>query len=276
MKLANAARHFDKQVFTDAYGTSTFNGQMNLFDDSVRDGLTVERRIISVAPTVVIPARKTVKMDGQTWILGDAARDYFKASSIRHKYVAHLATDLAAARTFEQQLMAQAGLAVWTSRVWVKGSKEIEISSEITNVYDLYFASTEALSEGMLVQMGGQYHLIRSLYPSTGGFLVALVDALEGSVVTTASFSQRVYQPLTDTYQTTPIVVSALFLRWQSHFRYPRVGVDRFKAGDKVAIVLKSAITPKAGDAVTVAGQAFTVKAVLDEGTCWGLHLRDA
>jgi hypothetical protein len=33
-------------------------------------------------------------------------------------------------------------------------------------------------------------------------------------------------------------------------------------------------VTPKVGDAVTVAGTDYRIDAKLDEGTCWSLHLR--
>lgn len=274
MKLAAASRFFDRLVCQDAYGVATFKGQFNLFDDSVRDGLTVERRILSVAPEVVMPARNTFQADGQVWLVGDVSRDYFGNAAIRHKYVVHLAQELSPVRTFEEVLTNQAGQSLWTSRVWVKASKEIEISSAMTDVFDLYFSPKENVPEGALVQIGGRWHLVRSTYQSTGGLLVALADELPEPVVASASFDQRTYVPATDSYNVNPIVVPAIRLRWQSHFRYPLRGVDRYKAGDIVLIVSKSDITPVAGDFTNIGGIRYKVDSKLDEGTTWSLHLQ--
>lgn len=277
MRLAAAARHFDRLVCADAYDPlTTFKGQFGLFDDSMRDGLTVERRVLSTAPEVTLPARRAVTADGATWLLGDRQADYFKTRAIRYKYVAHVAEELVQAKTIEEALSGAAGYAAWSSRVWLKTSKEIEISSDMTNVFDLYFAKGEPLAEGTLILMSNRWHLVRSLYPSASGFLVALSDELPEPVLTTASFEQRVYQRATDSYSTTPTTVPALRIRWQSYFRYPSRGSDKFTAGDTVLAVLKSAVTVKAGDAVTVGGTNFTVNAVFDEGAVWTAHLRHA
>lgn len=274
MRLIAAARAFDKEVIADAYNPgTTFKAQFDLFDDSRRDGMTIERRIISVSPTVSMPARRTVSYDGLTWLIGDSQRDYYRGAAIRHKYVAHQATELVTPRTFSQALAGAGGTPAWAARVWVKGSKEIDISSDITDVFDIYFSPSETVSENMLVTMGGRTHLVRSTYPSSAGLLVALADELPDPVVTTAVLTNRTYLPTSDTYSVDPVTVACIRLRWQSHFRYPVRGTERFKPGDVAMIVLKSAATPKAGDPVVVSGETYTVQRVLDEVDCWSLHL---
>lgn len=274
MKLAAAARRFDGQLFADAYNPlTTFKGQWDLYDDSRRDGMTIERRILSVAPTVTMPARRAVAYDGLTWLIGDSQRDYYKDQPIRHKYVAHQATEAVAPRSFADVLNGLAGTPAWAARVWVKGSKEIEISSDIADVFDIYFAPAETVVENMLVHMSGRWHIVRTVYPSTAGLLVALADELPEPVVVTAAFASRTYLPNTDSWSVDPISVQALRLRWQSHFHYPMRGVEKFKSGDQVLVVLKSAITPKAGDLVELSGDGYRVDSVLDEGTTWALHL---
>lgn len=274
MKLSSAARAFDKQVIADAYNPGvTFNAQFDLFDDSRRDGMTIERRILSVSPSVTMPARRTVAYDGLTWLIGDSQRDYFKGACIRHKYVAHQATESVTPQTFSQALAGSGGTPAWAARVWVKGSKEIDISSDITDVFDIYFSPSEVVSDNMLVTMGGRKHLIRTTYPSSAGLLVALADELPDPVVTTADLVNRTYLPVSDTYSVDPITIPCIRLRWQSHFRYPVRGSEKFKAGDISLIILKSAASPKAGDSIQVAGESLTVRRVLDEGTCWSLHL---
>ena len=275
MKLKNAAKYFDRTVFADAYSLSrTFKGQFDTFDDSKRDGLTIERRIISVAPEVAVPARRTVVADGLTWLFGDAAHDYFMGNPIRHKYVAHQATELVSVKTFFQALTNAHGLQAWASRVWIKAAKEVEASSDVTDVFDIYFSPTEEVPEGCLVFMGGRWHLVRSIYQSAGGFLVALADELPEPVVTPCTFNGRTYNPLTDSYTSTVSTVQAIRIRWQSHFRYPNMAADKYKPGD-VSLVLPKTVTPTTADKVTVGGAAYNILSVLDEVETWLVHARN-
>lgn len=274
MRLIAAARRFDRLTFADAYvPATTFLGQMDVFDDSRRDGLTVDRRILSVDPAVTMPARKTLLVDGGTWLVGDSERDYFGTEAIRHKHVLHRASEIVAVKTFAETIAASAGYSAWASRIWVKGSKEIEISSDVTSVYGVYFAEGETLAEGTLIFMSGRWHLIQLLYSSTAGFQVALSDELPEPVRVSATFSKRVYVPSNDTYTTTPTAYSGVLVRWQSYFRYPQRGADVFKAGDRVLMVLKTDVTPVAGDKVSIGTANYVIKAILDEGLCWGTHL---
>lgn len=275
MKLLTVARRFDGLTCADAYNpATTFKGQFNLYDDSTRDGMTVERRVLSVAPTVSMPARKTLLADGLTWLVGDHHRDYFKNSAIRHRYVAHQATELVASKTFDEAITASAGYSAWASRIWVKGAKEIESSSDIASVYDIYFAPGEPIVEGTLVFMVSRWHLVRAIYPSTAGLLVALCDELPEPVRVTATFDKKVYAPLTDTFTTTPTAVTGIRVRWQSHFRYPISGLFKFQPGDLVLMVRKADIaSPVIGDKVTISGDSYIIAAALDEGLCWNLHL---
>lgn len=275
MKLSAVARRFDKLTCADAYApATTFKAQFSLFDDSTRDGMTVERRVLSVAPTVTMPTRKTIRADGLTWLVGDHHRDYFNDEAIRHKYVVHQATELAVAKTFSEVIGAAAGYSAWASRVWLKGSKEIESSSDIVSVYDVYFAPGEPIAEGTLIYMASRWHLVRALYPSTAGMLVALVDQLPEPVVVSATVDKRTYVPLTDAYTTAAATISGVRVHWQSHFRYPVSGLFKYKPGDLVLLVRKADLAaPTVGDKVTIGGDVYVIESKLDEGLCWSLHL---
>lgn len=275
MKLKQAANYFDRLVFADAYTpATTFLGQLDVFDDSRRDGMTIERRILSVAPTVTIPARRTVTSDGLTWLIGDSQRDYYKTEAIRHKYVMHIAEELVAIKTPDQAIQMSTGSTAWASRVWVKPAKEIEISSDVSDVFNIYFARNETPSEGSLIYMASRWHLIRSVYPTTAGLLVALTDELPEPVRTSMTLTSRTYVPATDTYTTTPVTVTGLRIRWQSHFRYLSRASEKFKPGDIVAVIRKLSGTPVAGSRVTIGSDTYNVVAVLDEGLCWVAHLQ--
>ena len=265
---------FDRQVFADAYNpASTVRGQFDLYDDSRRDGMTVERRIISIAPSVSLPTRRTLLHDGKYWMIGDGQADYYKNAMIRNKFVAHQATELVVPRTFAQTIAGSGGTPAWAARVWVKGSKEIDISSDITDVFDIYFARGESILEHSIIQMDGRYHLVRSTYPSSAGLLVALADELPEPVVVTATVTTKVYLPIQDGFSIDPVSVTALRIRWQSHFRYPTMNAEKFKPGDVILIVLKTAVTPDAGSTVVIGNDSYHVRSITDENDCWSLHL---
>lgn len=276
MKLKNVAKLFDRLTLADAYNpATTLMGQFDLFDDSKRDGMTIERRILSVAPEVSMPARRTLIADGITWLVGDSQRDYYKSEPIRSKHVLHQATELASVKTFAEAIQSAAGYQAWAARLWVKSSKEIDISSDLTNVYDIYFARGEPILEASLIRMDSRWHLVRTIYPSSAGFLVALTDELPEPVVTSVTLKSRTYNPTADTYTETSKTVTVIRIRWQSFFRYPVRAADKYKAGDVVLIIRKADGSTKAGDKLTVAGETMLVVSVDEDGTNWVVHLRN-
>ena len=72
MRLADAASYFDRVVCADAFTPfEEFKGQFDLFDDSKRDGVTVDRRVLSCSSAVTVPTRRVVLAMGEYWIVGD-------------------------------------------------------------------------------------------------------------------------------------------------------------------------------------------------------------
>lgn len=298
MRLADAAKHFHTYQALDYYNqTVGFTCQFDLFDDARRDGLTVERRIMEVAPDVVIPARRTIlTADGKVWLVGDDQPDYFGTEVLRNKFVVHLTGTVATVRTFAQALAGSGGFTAMASRSWIKAVKEAELSSDVANEYNIYFARGEPIVEATLVLLESRWHIIRSVFPSLAGYAVTLADELMEPVVTTCAYSSRVYAPKTDTRTTTTTTVAALRLRWQDYFKYATKDADKYLAGDIVVLVLKTiatvaiiadpdatppvvgvasaTIVPVASDLITLSGENYRVDEVMDEGSCWGLHLR--
>lgn len=274
MKLRNAARYFDRTVVTDAFDPDvTFKGQMDLFQDVVRDGSTAERRILSVDPGIEIPAHKVVIIDGDTWIVGQLQKDHFKGEAIRHKHVLQLAHGFTALKTFVQAIAGETGRQAWSAMQWVKTIKEPTESSTELGLYELTFADTETVAEGNLLQLRGMWLLIRTVYPSLSGYTSALADQLEGPVLQQAVFASRTYNPASDSYAIVPATITVIKLRWQSYFRYPTQASFKFKVGDDVVIINKTDLMPKANDTFTLDGARYTVASVLDEGPHWSCHV---
>lgn len=185
MNLHNAAKRFDKTVCADAYNpANTFLGQLDLFDDSKRDGATVDRRILSVASDVVIPSRRTLTVEGSTWMVGQKNIDSFRGSPIRHKYILHECEQIGLLRT-PKQFLAAGGLAVYASTLWVKDNKEGDTSSGLYTFVNAYFAKGEPVDVGLLLTLGTETYRIRNVYPSAAGLQVG-----EANITSTSSFRQ--------------------------------------------------------------------------------------
>lgn len=276
MKLTSAAKHFDKLVISDAYTpATTFKGQIVPYDDSTRDGATVVRRILSVAPTVAIPARGSITFGGQQWLVGALAPDYFNNTAIRHKYPIHRCDGLATIKTIQQALQNSSGSTAYSSLLWVKAAKEVEVSSGEFDVLNMYFSTYETITERTLVSLGSRWYLIRTSYVSSAGFRVAVVDELPEPVLETVTLQSRTFNPITETYSSTPTYAAAIRLRWQSSFEYLSAASETYQRGDLQLMLLKT-VTPKVQDALTLSDGNWRVLSVLDEGTHWSAHLRRA
>lgn len=274
MRLLDAAKYFDRLVVADAYTpATTFKGQLSLFDDSMRDGTTVVRRVLSVDPAVTMPSRGVVCFSGRNWLVGQAAPDSYDGVDIRHRYVLHHAQTSAVVKTPGEALAASAGLTAYASRLWIKDLKEVEVSSDFLSLFGIYFSPSETINEGSLIQLDGRWHMIRSSLKTAAGFRVAVSEELPEPVLESAMFGGRVYNPVTDAYSNTPLSVQALRLRYQAHFRYKSEAAQKFDKGDMQVLVLKSVVTPKAGDQVTLSDGAWNVESVVDEAPVWSLHV---
>lgn len=278
MKLANAARYFDSVVFADAYNAAiTFKGQIKPFDDVLRDAINAERRILDTAADVVIPARRVISTsDRKNWLVGAEHTDYFFGSVLRRKYVLHPASESTALQTFSDVLAGAAGTQVYASRVFLKPLREPRESSLELGLYDVYCSSADTIDPYRLIKLGNRWHLVRIAYPSTAGFAAALCDELLDPLLGTASFISGTYDRATDTRTTTTVSVQALLLRWQSYFSLPVASSVKYERGDDVVILPHAAVTPKAGNQLSIAGITYNILSVADETAHWSCHVRRA
>lgn len=277
MRLIKAASHFDKLSVLDAYtNAALFKAQFSIYDDSKRDGLTVQRRVLSVAPSVTIPARRAVKIDGIPWIIGDDSPDYYGDTSIRKGYVIHRPDELATFKTIPQFLAASAGSTAYASKLWVKTGKELEISATAIDQMNIYAAVGEPLNVGTLAYLGGVWAYIHSVYVSAAGFLTATANELDEPVAVTATIGTRTYVPATDTYTTVTTTAAGLRIRWQEAFKYLSKSSVTYERGDIQLMLLTAAGTPTPKDLITLTDGVWKVMSVTNEGAFWSLHLRRA
>lgn len=278
MKLADAARFFDRIAIRDAYSSAQlFKGQFDLFDDSKRDGVTVDRRVLSIASGLDVPTRKAVMTpDGVAWLLGTDFPDYFNGDVIRRKFTAHRADDLAAIYSLSDVCMTRDGVSAFASRSWVKDTKEINESAGMFADYDIFFAQGEPVAPRSMIRMKNRWHLARSTYDSQAGYLVASSDELPEPVVTSAQLTLRTLDPVAETFATSDVNLIMILLRWQSGFEYFTQSALPFVQGDELGIIAAQAATPRANDLITVSGVARRVLEVNTLDDCFRMHLRRA
>lgn len=260
MKLSDVASYFDRTVAVDSYtGRSPIKLQLDLYDDSKRDGVTVERRVISLANGVRIPARGVLRFAETDWVVGRLNRDVFSDEVIRQKAIVQAADGLAQIRTAAQILSATAGTEAYAARAWEKSAKEIDESSEMFDVYSVFMHASEAVVEGQFITLAGELHVVRDVFTTEAGFKSALAEVVE-TAVEDVTYRARVFNPVSEVWTPTDTPARALQLRWQTWYRYDSQASQRFLEGDEVLVVAND-IAAKADDQVVRAGVAWRVLA---------------
>lgn len=261
MKLANAASYFDRTVAVDSYtGRSPIKLQLDLYDDSKRDGVTVERRVISLAHGVRVPARGVIRFAETDWVVGRLNRDVYAGGVIRQKAIVQAADGLAQVRTAAQVLASTPGTEAYAARAWEKSAKEIDESSEMFDVYSIFMHAAEPIVEGQFVTLAGELHVVRDVFTTEAGFKSALAEVV-GTSVQAVTYRSRALNPVTEVWTPTDSTIQALPLRWQTWYRYDSQASQRFVEGDEV-LVIPTAVASKANDHVLRAGVAWRVVAV--------------
>lgn len=258
MKLKNVAKYFNTTVCSDAYtGAFLFNGQLDVYSEGVRDGVTVQRRVLEVAPGTPVPARRAIKFGGDFWLIGTNNFDIWKGEHIRDKYALHRATGLAEVRPMTAFFDGTLPLKAYAGGVWIKTAKQVDEDSEEFNQSAVYFARGEDIQPNQVVLLEGRYHHVREVYPSTAGHQAALVETIEEPFQGTLTMASAGIDPRTEL----PIAGAnypALRLRWQSDFRYMSQITPKFEAGDTQLVVAISANVPP-GSQVTFGGDKYIV-----------------
>lgn len=273
MKLSNVAKYFNNTKFYDAYtGLELGVGQLDVYDDSKRDGLTAQRRVFEVAPGTSLPPRLAINFLGLNWLVGVTELDAFKGAVIREKHVLHQAEDLAHVSTIKQTLQEAEPHEAFAARVWVKSSSEVEISSRKYNQLNIYFSRAEDIQPDQLVSMAGKLHTVMAVYPAAAGHLVALAEELEDGAVETGMLkSEGKWDPITETYTAANKPLRVVKLRWQSDFIYYSQATPNFERGDMQVAALES---PVNGATLTLSDGDWQVYATQQRNGIHYLHLR--
>ena len=273
MKLHTAARRFDRTPAADAYTpATTFLCQLAPLDLYKIDATAVKRREMSCAPSVTIPTRQAITIDGQVFLVGDGSSDQWEGTKIRTNYVLQGADHLASLTTIAAALANTAATSAYASLDFSKFQSDSRESADYLPQYQIFIASAETKPE--LIQAGGVWYLVKEGYLSVSGLQSLLTNELRDPVFETITYGARTYAPVTDTWSGTTSSVKIFRVRWTEHFRYLTKASENYERGDMQVFVLKSALTPKVSDKLTLSDGAWTVLSIQDEGLTWSLHVR--
>lgn len=270
MRLGKAASYFNDSLCSDGYtGVPLFRGQLALYDDTKRDAEVAERRVLSLDPKVCLPERLVVQVAGTRFILGHGTPDQFRGRTIRVGYVAHEAPHEASIRTLGQVCTGAAGTKAWVATYRTKGLAFTEQSSEVPDQMHVHLARVEALAEDMLVSIGTQHLLVRSMNEGPAGTLVAVCDEMPPPVIEDATVTTGSFNPVSNAIVGASVTTKVVRLRWQSLFEYRTGNSTPFMPGEVQFAVAAASATPTAGTLIQVPGGLWLVSSVLRRGDAW-------
>lgn len=267
MRLRDVASVFNNMVCVDAYtGDALFNAQLGLFDDNKRDSETSERRVLSISPDAVLPARRVVAAAGTRFILGHGNPDDYRGCTIRVGYVAHEATYLSQVRTLAQVCLDQAGFTAYAGRAWVKDIAYSQQDSKEYPLHHIHFSKTEAITPNLLVTFEGRLNLVRSMNYGAGGMIVAACEQMDEPSIEIATVHGGVYDPIHDTTTDVPTTARAVRMRWQSLFAYLNGAAPKFEPGD-IQLAFGTAVA--VGTPLTLSDGSWRVQSVVTQAGVW-------
>lgn len=237
MDLSVAASFFDDTPYKDAYTLEHLGyGQLLVYTEGVRDGPSIRRRVLELAPGQVIPAHLAVNIHGANWIIGLGNFDSFQGEEIRCKYVAHRCDHIGQVATLAQELANTPRHETYADKLWIKTVKEVEEDSVETNLLTIYFPRGTDVGPGDLVQLAGRLHIVKESYLSTAGFWASQCEEIDepskGSLVVESKGFTPIYNEPIPGFE-----VQALRLRWQSDFAYLSQMTPNFERGDVQFVV---------------------------------------
>ena len=284
MRFPSVASFFDRTAIRDAYTkVSLGKGQLDLFDDSKRDGVTVLRRVLSTKADWNPPLRGVVELAGASWMMGNSYPDQFYGATVRKRYILHRSEGLCQFLTGYELLTAgSTGMRAHASKVWVKDTKDISTTSEQQSQYVVYAPMSETLSQGLYVRFpDGTLLLARNCFPTAAGFRALECSELEPTALTTIQMvvQRATYDPVTETYAAVaPAPIPAVVTRFLDDYEFHNEKMSDAFTGDlRVRVRAVDAPQVRAGDTVALNAVQFNVLSVDSRvDSTLSLHIRPA
>ena len=300
MKLANAAKYFDRVSMADAYtGTAMpYKVQFSTFEETDPDGSVARRRTMSMAPGLTLPTRRVVSLLGEIWLLGEPSADAVFDKVIRQTVPMRRVTNLAQALTPGQVVAASTGLAIYGRLEQMKNTVDTATSSDYLPFFTLALAGAEfknlnsdwAQVPGFFRIEDGTLFRCRTSYPAEDGMTVVEADLIDRYGLTQAQVTTGAYDPVTDTFAGTASTFQTLVMPTHQLYRR-KAEAEKFKPEDLTVLVrFADYPAPKVGTPLQIRIPEFNSAApapnapfspvqivgITLEADCWNLHVRRA
>lgn len=272
MKLTNVVKYFNNTPYFCAYtGAEMGFGQLDVYDESKRDGLTVQRRIFEVEVGSPVPDRGVITFEGDHWLVGFKNKDLFRGRVHREKYVLHQAEEEVDYRSIKEHLEDVQGFGIFAARVWTRTAAQIEESSEKFNQLQVFTSRSEPVEVGDIFTFTKQQYIVTEIYNSTAGHQVSLCEELEKDTLETVNIKASTWDPITEEYAEQNREIKLFKLRWQTNFDYLSLATPKFERGDIQAAAVESL---PIGTILELASGTWKVHYVQPRGEIFFHHLR--
>lgn len=275
-EIFDVAKHFDDIPAVDGYtAASLFNVQMSTFLGSSPDGSVAQKRVVSTAPNLVMPARNVITTLGETYLVGTGILDGIYGQPIRKTYWTKLVTESMEVLTPGQACLATVGIAAWARKEYLKDLVNTQTDAEYDPFWEVFFASGEPVVKGSFFKVGSKFYRARSVHLDAAGFTNAASDELDAGSRVSLTFTETgAYDPVADAFAAGSVTTTGFVIDRYKTYDLLTEADDLNKAGDMTAIVATSAVTPLVGHKLSIASREWQVLAVTPEADAWSLHIR--
>lgn len=276
-RLLKSAVKFDKTPCQDAYtGSFSFNGQLKAWPETIRDSEVAQRRVLSCAPGIVIPARRAINAMGEVYVLGHAHQDTFKGQPIRVGYTASLVDGLATVSSLGNTCLGITDMSAFAGKAWVKNSAYTQQDSHLNPTHQVFFSTSEVIPLESVITLNGIMLLARAKFEAPSGLQIVSADEVQSPNVETGTFEVASFDPVTNTRTSGSITVKVLRLRWQSLFSYGQNSSPSFQAGDMVVVVPKVTVTPVVNSTFVLSDGRWTILSIVGHSDSWVCRVQRA
>ena len=285
MKLHKAAKFFDRDPVKDGYtGNFLFKGQFASYEGNQMDGTVQRRRILSIAPEIVLPDRRVVEIYDEKWVVGTPLTDGWEGTPIRRTVICKLVTDEGWIMSPEAYVTESANTvaAKWNVE-YLKNTVNTQSSSDYSPQFRTWLGLYEQIGQGWILYGNtttgaARILIVRSLLVDPTGFIQIFADEATNAYGLNAENRGILaggLDPITE--ETLPSVdVRLLLVDMYKMYNYRTVADEKLAAGDLAAYAESGVV--KAGNTLTIQGFQFQVlRATEMPGTQVDiLHLRKA
>lgn len=281
MKLKDAARYFDRDSVYDAYtGGFLWKAQFSSYDGAKPDGTFERRRTVSVQPGTVNAPRRVVTLGAERWMLGEFVTDTFSDEPIRLTASAKLVTDSYLALTPGQAALRSptGSFTFYAQTNYLKDTVNSTTNSDYTPFYEVYFGSTEPLTEGFFLRSANRLIHLRTCYPELEGYKTAAGDELVspsfGGTGEVNVVLAGVVDPVTE-LPAAGVATTGILLEMYMLYDYRTQADPKNLSGDKT-LILSNTIAVTQGSTLTVNSIKWRIMSVTSYYDAWNVHIRRA